>query len=96
VGTGIAMINLSGGPAFVWMFRIHRYATYVLTVLVVGHVLIAIGLLPGYRGVWRSMHLNGRVPLATARRLWPRSVEEAPRRVHTGHGPAEGEEAQSA
>jgi cytochrome b subunit of formate dehydrogenase len=94
--TGIAMINLSGGPAFVWMFRIHRYATYVLTVLVVGHVLIAIGLLPGYRGVWRSMHLGGRVPRATVRRLWPRSVEEAPRRVHTGHGPAEGEEAHSA
>jgi cytochrome b subunit of formate dehydrogenase len=89
--SGVAMINLSGGPVFVWMFRVHRYATYVLTALVVGHVLIAVGILPGYRGAWRSMHLGGRVPRATARRLWPRSVEDAPRRVHTGHGSGETE-----
>jgi cytochrome b subunit of formate dehydrogenase len=89
--SGVAMINLSGGPTFIWMLRIHRYATYVLTGLVIGHVVIAVGLLPGYRGAWRSMHLGGRTPRATARRLWPRSVDEAPSRVHTGHGPGEGE-----
>jgi len=51
--------------------RIHKLATWVLIGLVAGHLLLASGLLPGYRGVWRAMHLGGRVPAATARRLWP-------------------------
>jgi hypothetical protein len=34
-------------------------------------VLIALGVLPGYRGVWRSMHLGGRVAETTAKRVWP-------------------------
>jgi len=34
-------------------------------------VLVAIGVLPGYRGVWHAMHLGGRVPEETARRVWP-------------------------
>ena len=36
-----------------------------------GHVLIAAGVQPGYRGVARSMHVDGRLRAATARRLWP-------------------------
>jgi cytochrome b subunit of formate dehydrogenase len=54
-----------------WSLRIHKLATWVLVGLVAGHLLLASGLLPGYRGVWRAMHLGGRVPAATARRLWP-------------------------
>jgi formate dehydrogenase subunit gamma len=51
--------------------RIHEDATWALLVLVAGHLLLASGVLPGYRGVWRAMHFGGRVPAATARRLWP-------------------------
>lgn len=71
IGTGIGLTTVHGGPTFVWLDHVHRLATYVLAVLVAGHVLVAIGVLPGYRGVWRAMHLGGRVPAATARRLWP-------------------------
>jgi hypothetical protein len=39
--------------------------------VIVGHIVVAAGILPGYRGAWRSMHLGGRVSLDTARRLWP-------------------------
>jgi cytochrome b subunit of formate dehydrogenase len=75
--SGIALTTLHGGPTFVWMVKAHRYATYVLTPLVIGHVLVAVGILPGYRGVWRAMHWGGRIPLATARRLWPASKPDA-------------------
>jgi hypothetical protein len=44
-----------------------------------GHLLVAIGVLPGYRGVWRAMHLAGRVPVATARRIWPGWAERVSR-----------------
>lgn len=72
--SGIALTTLHGGETFALMVKLHRYATYVLTPLVIGHIVVALGILPGYRGVWRSMHLGGRVPLATARRVWPSSV----------------------
>ena len=72
--SGVALTTLHGGDTFVVMVKVHRYATYVLTPLVIGHVLVAVGILPGYRGVWRAMHWGGRVPLATARRLWPGST----------------------
>jgi cytochrome b subunit of formate dehydrogenase len=71
VATGIAMTILHGGRVFAWLAKAHNGATFVLTPLVLGHVLIALGVLRGYRGVWRSMHLGGRVPEATARRVWP-------------------------
>jgi cytochrome b subunit of formate dehydrogenase len=74
IGSGIALTTLQGGDTFALMVKVHRYSTYVLTVMVVGHVLVALGILPGYRGVWRAMHLGGRVPLATARRLGPATV----------------------
>jgi hypothetical protein len=50
---------------------VHTWATYALIPLIGGHVLVASGMLPGYRGVWRSMHLGGRLDVEVARRLWP-------------------------
>lgn len=73
--SGLLLTTLHGGSTFVVVVKVHRYATYVLTPLVIGHILVAVGILPGYRGVWRSMHWGGRVPLATARRLWPSSTK---------------------
>ncbi|HEX7094828.1 MAG TPA: cytochrome b/b6 domain-containing protein [Acidimicrobiales bacterium] len=73
--SGVGLTTLHGGPTFAQLVRIHRYATYALTALTAGHVLLAIGILPGYRGVWRAMHLGGRVPIATIRRLWPASAK---------------------
>ena len=69
--SGVAMARLHGGPAFVWLVPLHQWSTYVLVALVLGHVVIASGVLPGYRGVWRSLHLGGRQPAAVARRVWP-------------------------
>jgi cytochrome b subunit of formate dehydrogenase len=79
-GSGAAMALLHGGPAFVWLVVVHRWSTYLLIPLVAGHVLIASGVLPGYRGVWRSMHLGGRLEESVARRLWPGWLE----RQHAG------------
>jgi hypothetical protein len=73
---------------------VHRGSTYVLTGLVVGHLLVTLGLLPGYRGVWRAMHWRGRVPEATARRLWPATLPaSADRRRRNRDGGAPSEEA---
>jgi formate dehydrogenase subunit gamma len=71
VGSGVAMVLLKVGPLFAVLAAIHRIATIVFTIVIAGHILVAAGLLPGYRGVWRSMHLGGRLRLDTARRLWP-------------------------
>lgn len=70
-GSGVAMALLHGGPAFVWLVPMHKWSTYVLLPLLAGHVLIASGVLPGYRGVWRSMHLGGRLDATVAHRIWP-------------------------
>ena len=69
--SGIGMALLHGGPAFVWLVPVHKWSTYALIPLVLGHILIASGVLPGYRGVWRSMHLGGRLDMSVARRIWP-------------------------
>lgn len=74
IATGVMLTTLSGGSTFATMVRVHRAATYVLTALVAGHLVITLGLLPGYRGVWRAMHFRGRVADATARRVWPESL----------------------
>jgi formate dehydrogenase subunit gamma len=87
IGTGISLTTMHGGPTFVWVDRIHRYATYSLTALVAMHLLIAIGILPGYRGVWRSMHVGGRTPASTIRRVWPESI--ASRSESTSHTEAD-------
>jgi formate dehydrogenase subunit gamma len=74
VVSGAGMAAVHGGPAFVWLLRVHRWSTYVLTPVVIGHVLIVSGILPGYRGVWKSMHLGGGVDEEVVRRLWPESM----------------------
>jgi cytochrome b subunit of formate dehydrogenase len=85
--TGVAMTTLTGGPTFATMVRLHRAATYVLTALVVGHLIVVSGILRGYRGAWRAM-VSGRVDGATARRLWPgESSPGSP--SDRGHGPAD-------
>lgn len=71
IASGIGLVLVSGGPMFVWFGRIHRWATYLFTPVLVGHVVIASGILPGYRGVWRSMHLGGRLRQRDAARVWP-------------------------
>jgi thiosulfate reductase cytochrome b subunit len=82
--SGIGLVSVSGGPAFVWFSKIHKYSTYVALVFVVGHVVVASGLLPGYRGVWRSMHgRGGGLRIETARRLWPGWTERVLRRRGT-------------
>jgi formate dehydrogenase subunit gamma len=80
VGSGVGLVLLHGGPTFAVLARLHKWATYLCTVLIAGHVLIAAGLLPGYRGVWRSMHLGGRLDARVARRLWPGWLERTPAR----------------
>ena len=90
VGTGVALTTLSGGPTFAALVRVHRGATYVLTVLVIGHVLLASGLLPGYRGAWRAMLGRGRVPADTVRRLWPSEAPHGHRRRGDRAGTAPG------
>jgi cytochrome b subunit of formate dehydrogenase len=77
VGSGIGLVTLHGGPTFVVFARLHKWATYVVTPLLAGHILIAAGVLPGYRGVWRSMHLGGRLARDVARRVWPGWLERA-------------------
>ncbi|MGH8823151.1 MAG: cytochrome b/b6 domain-containing protein [Jiangellaceae bacterium] len=81
--SGIGLYLVSGGPAFVWFNRIHRWSTYLFTPVIVGHVLIAAGVLPGYRGVWRAMHLGGRLRARDAERVWPGWSE---RNRHDGGG----------
>jgi cytochrome b subunit of formate dehydrogenase len=74
VGSGVGIAMLHGGPAFVWLVRVHRWSTYLLTPVLLGHILITF-LPPGYRGAWRSMHLGGRLSTQVARRLWPGWLE---------------------
>jgi formate dehydrogenase subunit gamma len=71
IASGIGLVFVHGGPFFAVLAAVHRLATFAFTVTIVGHIVIAAGILPGYRGVWRSMHLGGRLHLDTARRLWP-------------------------
>jgi formate dehydrogenase subunit gamma len=71
IASGIGLVFVHVGPLFGVLAAVHRLATIGFTVVIAGHIVIALGILPGYRGVWRSMHLGGRLPLATARRIWP-------------------------
>lgn len=79
VGSGVGLVSVSGGPSFVWLARIHRWATYLITPVLLGHIVIASGILPGYRGVARSMHLGGRLRTDVARRVWPGWLERRER-----------------
>ena len=75
VGSGVGLAVLAGGPGFVLMRQIHRWATWLITPVLIGHIVIASGVLPGYRGVARAMHLGGRLPIEVARRVWPAWAE---------------------
>ena len=74
-GTGIALTMLHGGPVFAVLAKIHLWTAIVITPVIAGHLLVVIGVLPGYRGVWRAMFPGGRVPEETARRVWPAWTE---------------------
>jgi cytochrome b subunit of formate dehydrogenase len=76
IGSGIGLVYVHGGTLFVRLSFIHRWTTYLLAPIIAGHVLVATGILPGYRGVWRSMHWGGRVKTETAARLWPEWLKE--------------------
>ena len=84
--TGVGLLLVRGGPAFVWLGRLHLWTSYVLAVVVAGHIVVASGLLPGYRGTWRAMHWGGRVEESLARRLWPAWLE---RELGDGHRQAD-------
>jgi len=71
VASGIGLVLIHVGPLFALLATVHRLATIGFTIVIAGHIVIALGILPGYRGIWRSMHLGGKVSLDTARRLWP-------------------------
>jgi formate dehydrogenase subunit gamma len=71
VASGVSLVIVDAGPAFAIANLVHRLATIAFTVVIVGHIVVAAGILPGYRGAWRSMHLGGLLRLDTARRLWP-------------------------
>ncbi|TMB82876.1 MAG: cytochrome b/b6 domain-containing protein [Chloroflexi bacterium] len=61
IASGIGLVLVHFGPVFVVLAAVHRLATFAFTVVIAGHILVAAGILPGYRGAWRSMHLGGRV-----------------------------------
>jgi formate dehydrogenase subunit gamma len=87
--SGVGLYVVSGGPAFVWFNRIHRWSTYLFTPVIVGHVVVASGLLPGYRGVWRAMHLGGRLRATVAERVWPAWTERRQGASAPGNGAPE-------
>jgi formate dehydrogenase subunit gamma len=78
VASGGALVFIHGGSWFVRLAFIHRWAAILLTPILAGHIVVASGLLPGYRGVWRSMHWGGRLRRETAERLWPAWTEDHP------------------
>ncbi|MGW0228014.1 cytochrome b/b6 domain-containing protein [Actinopolymorpha singaporensis] len=84
--SGVGLAWLSGGSLFTILVRVHRWGTYVGTALILGHVTIASGILPGYRGAWKSMHLGGRLPVQVARRLWPSWTSSSLRGNQSGEG----------
>ncbi|GAB3742731.1 cytochrome b/b6 domain-containing protein [Microlunatus parietis] len=73
--SGLGLIMVRGGPLFVVLHWLHLVVTFPVAAMIIGHVLIASGVLPGYRGAWRAMHLGGRLPRTVARRLWPAWLE---------------------
>ena len=85
--TGVGLAMLHGGHLFAWLAKVHKWTAIVMTPVLLGHILIAAGVLPGYRGVWRSMHLGGHLRQETSHRLWPAWTEErTPFPAHASHG----------
>jgi cytochrome b subunit of formate dehydrogenase len=73
--TGVALLYTGG-----IVYQMHHWAAFLITPVLLGHILVASGLFPGYRGVWRSMHRGGRLPVDVARRIWPAWLERRSRR----------------
>ena len=94
VVSGVGLVVVESGPLFAALNLVHRVSTIAFTVIIVGHIVVAAGILPGYRGVWRSMHLGGRLSLDTARRLWPgwteRHIADAGSREAAGSAASRG------
>lgn len=90
IATGVALVFVDAGPLFAILAAAHRISTVAFSVVIAGHIVVAAGILPGYRGAWRSMHLGGRLRLDTARRLWPGWTERAAAVVE--HGVDDGRE----
>jgi formate dehydrogenase subunit gamma len=80
------MVLVKTGPILAVTALAHRLSTIAFTGVIVGHIVIAAGILPGYRGAWRSMHLGGRLRLDTARRPWPGWTERQPGRSEAPMG----------
>jgi formate dehydrogenase subunit gamma len=74
--TGVGLATLHGGHVFAMFAKVHKWTAIVITPVLLGHIVIAAGVLPGYRGVWRSMHLGGRLKKETADRVWPAWTEQ--------------------
>jgi cytochrome b subunit of formate dehydrogenase len=89
IASGTLLVFVHGGAWFVRLAFIHQWSAIVLTPVIAGHVVVASGLLPGYRGVWRSMHWGGRVERKTAARLWPAWLQAQGDSSATYPGPGE-------
>src|SRR5262249_19456059 len=74
--TGVGLATLHGGHTFALFAKIHKWTAILMTPVLLGHVMIAAGVLPGYKGVWRAMHLGGRLKRTTAQRVWPAWSEQ--------------------
>jgi formate dehydrogenase subunit gamma len=72
--TGVGALYLPRSLA-VAAFDLHRWAAFLITPVLLGHIIVAAGILPGYQGAWRSMHLGGQLPTDVARRIWPAWLE---------------------
>jgi len=86
VVSGVGLVLVHSGPLFAALNFVHRVSTIAFTVVIVGHIIVAAGILPGYRGAWRSMHVGGRLSLDTARRLWPGWTERQMAEARGDHG----------
>jgi cytochrome b subunit of formate dehydrogenase len=69
--SGLGVVFVPGRRPGQVLFAVHHWSALLATPVLVGHIVVASGVLPGYRGVWRSMHLGGRLPADVAGRLWP-------------------------
>ena len=78
VGSGVGLAYLVGGQGFVVLRQIHRWSTFLLTPVLIGHIVIASGILPGYRGVARAMHWGGKLRVEVAQRVWPGWTRDHP------------------
>jgi formate dehydrogenase subunit gamma len=68
VVSGVGWALLHGGPAFAVLVHVHRWSTYAVTPVLLGHILIAAGVLPATAVCGAPMHLGGHLDVEVARR----------------------------